>query len=53
MFGKGTGPEWESLKVTWGPNPLNREYFVNQPRTVDEAKKAGFEPISGPCAGEF
>ncbi|CAF1451014.1 unnamed protein product [Rotaria sordida] len=53
LFGGGSGPEWDSLKVTWGPNPLSREYFVKQPRTTAEAKKNGFEPIAGQCEGKF
>jgi hypothetical protein len=53
LFGSGSGPEWNSFKATWGPNPLSREYFVNQPLTVAEAKKNGYEQISGECGGEY
>jgi len=41
-----SGPEWDGLKVTWGPNPLSSSYFVNQPRTVSDALGAGFTQIS-------
>ncbi|KAH9524944.1 hypothetical protein Btru_028322 [Bulinus truncatus] len=38
--------KWDNLKVTWGPNPLNHNYFASLPRTVDEAHSAGFKKIS-------
>jgi len=53
LFGSGSGPEWDSLKVTWGANPLSSEYFVKQPLTIEEAKKDGFEQIPGTCEGKF
>jgi len=53
LSGGGSGPEWDSLKVTWGPNPLSREYFVKQPLTTAEAKKEGYEQIPGQCEGKF
>jgi hypothetical protein len=49
----GAGPEWHSLRTTWGPNPFSSNYFVNQPLTVEDAQKAGFEQIPGPCQGKF
>jgi len=52
-FGDGAGPEWHSLRTTWGPNPFSSNYFVNQPLTVEEAKKAGFEQFSSGCEGKF
>jgi len=52
VFGEGSGPEWDSLKVTWGPNPLSRNYFVKQPLTVTEAKEAGYQQISSQCEGK-
>ncbi|CAF3042773.1 unnamed protein product [Rotaria socialis] len=48
-----SGPEWDSLKVTWGPNPISKKYFVRQPLTVNEAKKEGFVQISTQCDGTF
>jgi len=54
MFGgSGSGPEWNSLKVTWGPNPLSKNYFTAQPLTIGEAKKDGFVEISNQCTGKF
>lgn len=49
----GAGPEWHSLRTTWGANPFSSSYFVNQPLTVEEAKKAGYEQIPGECQGKF
>ncbi len=53
MFGSGAGPEWDSLRTTWGANPFSSEYFVKQPLTVEDAKQAGFEQFSSGCDGEF
>jgi len=53
LFGSGSGPEWNSVRVTWGPNPFSRNYFVKQPLTIEEAKKDGFEQISFGCEGKF
>ena len=53
LFGSNSGPEWDSLSITWGPNPLNNQYFAKQPLTVEEAKKDGFEQISSGCQGNF
>ncbi len=53
FFGDGAGPEWHSLRTTWGPNPFSHSYFVNQPLTVEDAKTAGFEQFSSGCEGEF
>ncbi|CAF4511656.1 unnamed protein product, partial [Rotaria magnacalcarata] len=41
------------LGTTWGPNPLNRQYFAKQPLTIEEARSSGFEPISTGCEGKF
>lgn len=46
-------PEWNTFKVTWGPNPLNKHYFSAQPLTVIEAKKQGFIQISNKCDGKY
>lgn len=51
MFGPKSGPEWNTLSVTWGANPLNRNYFLKQPLTADEARNEGFEQISNECQG--
>lgn len=54
FFGNsGSGPDWNSLKVTWGPNPLSAQYFVKQPLTVEDATKSGFVKISSACDGRF
>jgi len=47
------GPEWTSLKVTWGANPFSKDNFVEQPLTIDDAKKDGFEQISSGCDGKY
>lgn len=44
-------PEWDSFKITWGPNPLSDKYFVRQPLSIDEAKKENFVQISTQCEG--
>jgi len=38
--------KWNGLKVTWGPNPLNSQYFDELPRTIAEANKEGWHKIS-------
>jgi len=53
LFGGGSGPEWDTLRVTWGANPLSKESFVKQPRTVAEAKKEGYTQVSEKCEGQF
>ncbi|CAF4869034.1 unnamed protein product, partial [Rotaria socialis] len=53
LFAAGSGPEWNTLGTTWGPNPLNRQYFAKQPLTIDEARNSGFEQISTGCEGKF
>jgi len=53
LFGAGAGPEWDTLRTTWGPNPLSSSYFVKQPLTIAEAREAGFEQFSTGCEGEF
>jgi hypothetical protein len=53
FFGKSGGPEWNSLRTTWGPNPFSSNYFAKQPLTVEEAKSAGFEQLPGDCNGKF
>ena len=52
FFGNKNDPDWKELKVTWGANPLSKEYFVNQPLTVEDAKKAGYEQVSSGCGGQ-
>jgi hypothetical protein len=51
--GSASGPAWETFRVTWGPNPLSKHYYVKQPLTVTEAKKEGFTQISTQCNGEY
>ncbi len=41
------------MRTTWGPNPLNHNYYTKQPLTIEEAKKDGFEQIPGGCQGTF
>ncbi|CAF4932835.1 unnamed protein product [Rotaria sp. Silwood1] len=48
-----SGSEWDSLKITWGPNPFDPEYFVKQPRTITEAKENNYIQIAGQCEGTF
>ncbi|UJR25952.1 hypothetical protein I4U23_007300 [Adineta vaga] len=50
---KKSGPEWNSLRTTWGPNPFSSHYYVKQPLTIEDAKKDGFEQISTGCQGKF
>ncbi|KAK6184626.1 hypothetical protein SNE40_007062 [Patella caerulea] len=51
----GNSKKWDGLKVTWGVNPLNSQYFSTLPRTVADATKAGFTKISSDCSnnGKF
>jgi hypothetical protein len=51
LFGLGAEPKWDTLRITWGPNPLSKNYYVHQPLTIDEAKKADFVQISSQCNG--
>lgn len=37
-----SGLTWDDLKVTWGPNLLNWQYFDAMPRTVPDAVAAGW-----------
>jgi hypothetical protein len=53
FFGGRGGPEWNSLRTTWGLNPFSANNFVKQPLTVEEAKSAGFEQLPGECNGKF
>ncbi|CAF4347813.1 unnamed protein product, partial [Adineta steineri] len=53
LFNSTSGPEWDSMRITWGPDPLSPKYFVRQPLTIEEAKKERFEQISTGCQGEF
>ncbi|CAF1227527.1 unnamed protein product [Rotaria sordida] len=53
LFGSDSGPEWNTVSTTWGPNPLSHDYFVKQPLTIEDARKDGFEQISNPCQGKF
>ncbi|KAK3690946.1 hypothetical protein RRG08_021643 [Elysia crispata] len=45
-----SAPEWDDLRVTWGPNIYTK--FNQQPRTVADAKEQGFKLV-GPaeCGG--
>lgn len=38
--------KWDGLKVTWGPNPANSNYFKHMPRTTKDAIAKGFKKIS-------
>ena len=51
LFTSKSGPEWNALRTTWGPNPLSSKYYVKQPLTIEDAKKSGFEQISTGCQG--
>jgi len=53
LVGSGDSPEWNALKVTWGPDPFSPKYYTSQPLTIDEAKMAGFRQILSGCAGKF
>jgi len=47
----GNDPDWNTLKVTWGPNPLSSIYFAEQPRTEKDAIKDKYQKIAGVCNG--
>ncbi|CAF0775176.1 unnamed protein product [Adineta ricciae] len=53
LFTSKSGPEWNALRTTWGPNPLSSHYYVKQPLTIEDAKKSGFEQVSTGCQGKF
>ncbi|XP_059178842.1 uncharacterized protein LOC131957982 isoform X1 [Physella acuta] len=38
--------KWDNLKVTWGMNPFNSQYFAGMPRTAAAAERQGFHKIS-------
>merc|ERR1712110_63661 len=38
---------WYNLKTTWGPTPL--QGFNDQPRTLEDAKNAGWLEVSNDC----
>ena len=42
-----------SLRITWGRDPFSGNFFVKQPLTTKEAKKAGFKRIPEKCEGKF
>lgn len=37
-------PNWNDLKIKWGPVPLPNEYFISMPRTVSDALSQGWLP---------
>jgi len=53
LLGRGSGPAWNNLKVTWGPNPFGSEYYVKQPLTIDDAKNEGWVQVNNGCQGKF
>merc|ERR1719228_2476337 len=45
------GQSWYNLKTTFNPNPMKG--FFDQPRTVDDAEKAGWTRLTNSCGGSF
>merc|ERR1712130_268347 len=46
----GGGQNWYNFITTFNINPFSSEGFYNQPRTVDEAKEAGFTFVVDDCS---
>jgi len=46
LSGLTSQEKWDGLKTTWGANPFSSEYFVEMPRTTQDAVSQGFHKIS-------
>ena len=41
--------QWFNFRTTWGPDFSQPEYFATQPRTIEEAKAAGWRQVDSHC----
>ncbi|XP_067132832.1 uncharacterized protein [Centruroides vittatus] len=46
-----TEPTWDTLRVTWGRNPLSSINFSKMPLTIGDASGKGFRKLPGKCSG--